>query len=184
MTKSTTTKPRKPRQKPFIVGVANDLSEYGSIRVFAESPSIAEDIISEMLDRGELNMLEFERGDDREGPYTCDVSKDEGDQPGVELTVKDGAIVPAKPFKLQCPHCRYAGKEPSEHGGTFRLLSDTTIWRQIIRVRSAKGDQPRTLVAAALSDKYDEDPEKNDRIECRACLKEFPLPKNLPVDYV
>jgi len=178
------TKSKRPRLFPFIVGVANDLSEYASIRVFAENASVAEDIISEMLDRGELNMLEFERGDDREGPYTCDVSKDDGDQTDVEITVKDGAVVPAKPFKLQCPHCRYTGKKPSQHGGTFRLLSDTTIWREIIRVRPAKEDQPRTLVAEGRSDKYDEDEEKNDRIECRACLKEFPLPKNLPVDYV
>jgi hypothetical protein len=184
MTKPTTRKSRKPPQKPFIVGVANDLSEYASIRVFAESASDAEDTIRQMLERGELNMLEFERGDDREGPYTCDVSKDEGDQTYVELTVRNGALVPVKPFKLQCPHCKYTGKEPSEHGGTFRLLSDTTIWREIIRVRPAKNDQPRTLVAEGLSDKYDEDPEKNDRLECRACLKEFPLPKDLPVDYV
>jgi len=172
------------RKRPFIVGVANDLSEYASVRVFAESASNAEDTISAMLRRGELQMLEFERGDDIEGPYTCDVNEDEGDQTYVELTVRDGAVLPTKPFKLQCPHCGYTGKEPSEHGGTFRLLSDTTVWREIIRVRRAKGDQPRTLVAEGLSDKYDEDPEKNDRIECRACLKEFPLPKDLPVDYV
>ena len=44
--------------------------------------------------------------------------------------------------------------------------------------------QPRALIVEGLSDKYDEDPETNDRLECRACLKEFPLPKDLPVDYV
>jgi hypothetical protein len=179
-----TRKRRQPTQKPFIVGVANDLSEYASVRVFAESASDAEDTISEMLHRGELTMLEFERGDDREGPYACDVCKDEGDHKYVDLTVKDGAIIPPKPFKLRCPHCGYTGKEPSEHGGTFRLLSDTTIWREIVRLRPSKNDQPRTLVVEGLSDKYDEDPEKNDRMECRACLKEFDLPKDLPVDYI
>ena len=47
-----------------------------------------------------------------------------------------------------------------------------------------KKGQPRTLIVEGLSDKYDEDPEKNDRLECRACLKEFDLPKTLPVDYI
>jgi hypothetical protein len=104
----------------------------------------------------------------------------------VEYTVKDGQLINPTPrtFKLKCPYCGYEGKEPSEHGGTFRLLSDTTIWREIVRVRPAKKDQPRTLVVEGLSDKYDEDPEMNDRIECRACLKEFDLPKDLPVDYI
>ena len=107
--------------------------------------------------------------------------------PGLSLAViKDGQIIQPKPqaFKLQCPHCEYDGKEPSEHGGTFRLLSDTTIWREIVRVRPPKKGQPRTLIVEGLSDKYDEDPEKNDRLECRACLKEFDLPKTLPVDYI
>jgi len=150
MAKPTARKRRQSSQKPYIVGVANDLSEYASVRVFAKSARDAEDTISEMLQRSELDMLEFERGDDREGPYTCDVSEDEGDQTYVELTVKNGAIVPRKPFKLECPHCGYDGKEPSEHGGTFRLLSDTTIWREIIRVRPAKNDEPRTLIVEGL----------------------------------
>jgi hypothetical protein len=180
-----TRKRRQPTQKPFIVGVANDLSEYASVRIFAESASDAEDAISKMLHRGELTMLEFERGDDREGPYTCDVREEESDDQ-VEITIRDGQIIQPKPqnFKLQCPYCGYDGKEPSEHGGTFRLLSDTTIWREIVRVRPAKKGQPRTLIVEGLSDKYDEDPEKNDRLECRACLKEFDLPKTLPVDYI
>ena len=36
-----TRKRRQPNQKPFIVGVANDLSEYASVRVFAENASDA-----------------------------------------------------------------------------------------------------------------------------------------------
>ena len=187
MAKPTSRKRRQPAQKPYIVGVANDLSEYASVRVFAESARDAENTISEMLQRGELNMLEFERGDDREGPYTCDVrGPEERDDDQVDLTIKDGKIVQpkARPFKLICPHCDYDGKEPSEHGGTFRLLSDTTIYREILRVRPARKDEPRTLIVEGLSDKYDEDPEKNDCVECRACLKEFDLPKDLPVDYV
>jgi hypothetical protein len=183
MVKPTSPKPRQPRQKPYIVGVANDLTEYASVRVFARSADEAESLISEMLDRGELNSLEFEPGDDREGPYTCDVRVDDEDVQ-VNLTIKDGKILKPKPFKLICPHCGYDGKEPSEHGGTFRLLSDTTIYREILRVRPARKDEPRTLIVEGLSDKYDEDPEKNDRLECRACLKEFDLPKDLPVDYV
>jgi hypothetical protein len=185
MTETTQRKRRKPRLKPFIVGVANDLSEYASVRVFAPDAGEAEETVSEMLKGGELTQLEFERGDDREGPYTCDVREEESDDQ-VEITIKDGQIIQPKPqaFKLQCPHCGYDGKEPSEHGGTFRLLSDTTIWREIVRVRPAKKARPRTLIVEGLSDKYDEDPEKNDRIECRACLTEFDLPKDLPVDYI
>lgn len=186
MAKPTSRKPRQTAQKPFIVGVANDLSEYASIRIFAQSANDAEHTVSEMLDRGELNSLEFEPGDDREGPYTCDVRAEENHDDQVDLTIKDGKIVQpkAKPFKLICPHCGYDGKEPSEHGGTFRLLSDTTIYREIVRVRPAHKGEPRTLIVEGLSDKYDEDPEKNDRLECRGCLKEFDLPKDLPVDYV
>src|SRR5438552_3024027 len=36
-----TRKRRQPNQKPFIVGVANDLSQYASVRVFAENASDA-----------------------------------------------------------------------------------------------------------------------------------------------
>lgn len=178
-------KSRTPRLKPFTVEVANDLSEYASVRVFATDFSDAEDIVKAMLDRGELTMLEFERGDDREGPYTSDVREAEDDDQ-FDVTIKDGKIIEpkAKPFKLICPHCGYDGKTPSENGGTFRLLSDTTIWREIIRVRPPRKGEPRTLIVEGLSDKYDEDPEKNDRLECRACLSEFTLPKDLPVDYV
>jgi hypothetical protein len=180
------TKRTRPRaQRPFIVGVANDLSEYVSIRVYANDANDAEETIGEMLSRGELTTLQFEHGDDREGPYTCDVRSPEADD-RVEYTVRDGQLISPQPpaFKLKCPHCAYDGKEPSEHGGTFRLLSDTTIWREILRVRRAKKDQPRTLVVEGFSHKYDEDSEKNDRIECRGCLKEFELPQNLPVDYI
>ena len=182
----STSKSKKPRLLPFIVGVANDLTEYASIRIFARTADEAESMVGEMLDRGELNSLHFEPGGDREGPYTCDVRAEERNDDVIDLTIKDGKIVQlkAKPFKLICPHCDYDGKEPSEHGGTFRLLSDTTIYREILRVRTARKDEPRTLIVESLSDKYDEDPEKNDRLECRACLKEFDLPKDLPVDYV
>jgi hypothetical protein len=45
-----------------------------------------------MIHRGELLMLEFERGDDREGPYTCNVQSDNGDQNDIELTIKNGKV--------------------------------------------------------------------------------------------
>src|SRR5260221_13645625 len=116
-----TRKRRQPNQKPFIVGVANDLSEYASVRVFAESASDAEDTISEMLHRGELTMLEFERGDDREGPYTCDVREEESDDQ-VEITIRDGQTIQPKPqnFKLQCPYCGYGSTQAKKHL-SFRL---------------------------------------------------------------
>src|SRR5712692_2114453 len=104
MTETTQRKPRKPRLKPFIVGVANDLSEYASVRVFAPDSDEAEDTVSELLRRGELTALEFERGDDREGPYTCDVREEESDDQ-VEITIRDCQVIQPKPqnFKLQCP---------------------------------------------------------------------------------
>lgn len=182
---TATKRKRQPAQKRFIVRIGNDLSEYADVRVNATDTTEAEEIVSELLEAGKLTALEYERGDDREGPYTCDAWKDEGDEQ-VQGTIKNGELVLPTPanFELKCPHCGYDGKEPSEHGGTFRYLSDTTIWREIVRLRQTKKGQPRTLIVEGLSDKYDEDPEKNDRLECRACLKEFDLPKNFPVDFI
>jgi hypothetical protein len=38
---------RRSRTKPYIVGVANELSEYASVRVFAKSAEEAEETVRE-----------------------------------------------------------------------------------------------------------------------------------------
>ena len=175
-------KTRRPQVQPFIIAVGRDLTEYAYVRVFAADSNEAESVVNEMLERDQLSMLEYTPGDDRESPYTADFSDDDGTN--VDLTIRNGQVVQSPRFKLVCPHCNYDGKEPSENGGTFRLLSDTTIYREIVKLQRPKKGEPQTLIVEGFSDKYDEDPEKNDRIECRSCLEEFPLPKSLPVNYV
>jgi len=73
-------KPRKQRTKPFIVRLARDLSEYADVQVDATTSSEAEDIVSQLLGQGQLNALDYARGDDREGPYTCDSWEKEDDE--------------------------------------------------------------------------------------------------------
>ena len=178
-----TTKPqKKTRLRPFIVGVANDLSEYASVRIYARDSSDAEDSINEMLDRGQLSMLEFEHGDDREGPYTCDVRDDDKDT-SVDLTVRHGQVIQPR-FKLKCPHCGYDGKEETKHGGTFRYLTDITSYRDILRFTQTTKDKPASLSVEGRYETYDEDEEKNDRLECRSCLEEFSFPKSLEVEFI
>jgi hypothetical protein len=79
---------------------------------------------------------------------------------------------------LTCPHCDYDGKEDTQHGGTFRYLSDQTAWREIIRWNKKR------MIVEGRSDTYDDDQETNDRIECRACLKQFPLPTGLDIEFI
>ena len=99
------------------------------------------------------------------------------------LTIRNGVpICPPAPTKLTCPYCNYDGEKPTEHDGTFRYLADVTTWREIIRL---KKDEPNpTLIIEGLSNKYDEDEEKNERLECRACLSEFPIPAGLTTDFL
>lgn len=187
----TTKPPKKRRQRSspkasnentFIVRVAKDLSEYADVAVEAADASEAEEIVTDLLSKpSKLDDLNYEAGDDREGPYTCDSWESDGaDQ--VALTIRNGVpIFPPAPTKLTCPYCDYDGERPTEHGGTFRYLADVTTWREIIRLK--KGKPNPTLIIEGLSDKYDEDEEKNERIECRACLREFPIPAGLKTDF-
>lgn len=175
---------KKSPLTPFIVGVANDLTEYAYARVFAKTGGEAESIVTKLLESDGLSELQFEPGDDREGPYTCDASVDRGDHSWVELTIKNGKVIRAKPFELKCPHCGYEGKEESPHGGTFRYLTDIPIYREIREFKRSKKGRKLRLVVEGASDRYPEDHETNDRIECRSCLKEFNFPKNLDVTFV
>lgn len=80
--------------------------------------------------------------------------------------------------QLRCPFCRYQGKKESPHGGTFRYLTDETTWRDITQLKD------NILTVEGKSDHYNEDPEKNDRIECRKCLAEFRLSPTIEVEFV
>ena len=168
--------------KTYIVRIAKDLSEYADVAVEAADASEAEEIVTDLLSKpSALDDLNYEAGDDREGPYTCDSRESDGaDQ--VALIIRNGLpIFPPAFTKLTCPYCNYDGEKPTEHGGTFRYLADVTTWREIIRLK--KGEPNPTLIIEGMSDKYDEDEEKNERLECRACLREFPIPTGLKTDF-
>jgi hypothetical protein len=96
------TKPRKKKRKPFIVGVAQDLSEYATVQVDAIDSSEAEEIVSDLLEQEKLTELEYTRGDDREGPYTCDSSEKEADQFANCIIKGDRIIFPTR-SKLPTP---------------------------------------------------------------------------------
>jgi hypothetical protein len=174
--------PKTSNEKTFIVRIAKDLSEYADVAVTAADASEAEEIVANLLSKeSQLDDLNYEAGDDREGPYTCDSWESDGaDQ--VALTIRNGVpIFPPARTKLTCPYCKYDGEKPAEHGGYFRYLADVTTWREIIRLKKSKPNP--TLIIEGLSDKYDEDEEKNERIECSACLREFPIPAGLKTDF-
>ena len=84
------TKPRKRRTESFIVQIAQDLTEYADVEVFATSSTEAEELVSTLLRHGKHNNIDFQRGDDRDGPYTCDCRKNEGETP--DCIIKDNTI--------------------------------------------------------------------------------------------
>ncbi len=81
--------PRNDEQS-FIVQIAQDLSEYAEVEVYASSSTEAKELVSTLLHQGKLNNLDFQRGDDRDGPYTCDSPKNEGETP--DCIIKDNTI--------------------------------------------------------------------------------------------
>lgn len=82
------------------------------------------------------------------------------------------------PDSIICPHCQYDGQEPGNHGDGFHYLTDQTTFRQIVSIENG------SVLVHGPSDTYPEDPEHNERIECRSCLKEFPLPQTLQVQFI
>jgi hypothetical protein len=77
--------------------------------------------------------------------------------------------------KLICPHCKYDGTEPGKNGDGFRYLTNQTTFRIVLNpVAAANGN---LLVASAI-DTYPEDVETDERIECKNCLEEFPVPED------
>ena len=172
----------KPRMRAHIVGVATDVTNFAAVRCFAESPKRAEEIVANLLERGELSTLKYDGGDN-EPPYVCTADRDRGDHPCIDIVIKHGSVLPA-PFKLKCPFCDYDGSEESPHGGTFRYLSHQTTHREITKFIRAKKGHGARLIVEGRSEVYDEDEEINERIECRSCLQEFPFPKSLQIDFI
>ncbi len=170
-------------EKTFIVRIARDLSEYADVAVITADNGRAEAIVSDLLHDSKLGDLKYEAGDDREGPYTCDSWESDGaDQ--VDCIIKDETpTFTPPPSKLICPYCKYEGDNPTEHGTGFRYLADATTWREIIGIEQTKRESSPALAILSPSENYDEDEEKNERIECRACLTEFPIPAGLKTDF-
>jgi hypothetical protein len=81
------------------------------------------------------------------------------------------------PKTLKCPHCQYNGKKETNNGQGFRYLSNQTTWREIYSLK--KG----ILLIEGRSEIYGEDTETNERIECRSCLSEFPIPPGIQTDF-
>src|SRR5438132_11032391 len=93
--------PKTSNEKTFIVRIAKDLSEYADIAVEAADASQAEEIVADLLSKpSKLDDLNYEAGDDREGPYTCDSWERDGtDQ--IALTIRsEVAILPTASTKL------------------------------------------------------------------------------------
>jgi len=168
-------------EKTFIVRIARDLSEYVDVGVIT-ADCRAEEIVSDLLNDSKLGDLRYEAGDDREGPYTCDSWESDGAD-HVDCIIKDGTPTFTPPSNLICPYCHYNGDNPTEHGTGFRYLADATTWREIIGIEQPKRESSPTLAILSPSENYDEDEEKNERIECRACLSEFPIPSGLKTDF-
>lgn len=78
---------------------------------------------------------------------------------------------------LRCPHCNFKGKKEGRHGGTFRYLTNQATWREI------KTFKDNILTVEGTCDVYPEDPEHDERIECRNCLTEFCLPATIEVEF-
>src|ERR1044072_9200227 len=102
----------QPGIKPFLVTVANDLSEYAVLRCFTRNADEAEKLVEAMLGQGKLSALPYKSGDDREGPYVSDVDNDAQNQLA-DAIIKNGKILPPEPFKLQCRQGGYDGGEES-----------------------------------------------------------------------
>jgi len=81
------------------------------------------------------------------------------------------------PRTLRCPHCNYNGKKETENGQGFRYLSNQTTWREIVSLKRG------VLLIDGRSEIYDEDSETDERLECRSCLSEFPIPPGLQTDF-
>lgn len=81
------------------------------------------------------------------------------------------------PKTLRCPHCNYNGKKETDNGQGFRYLSNQTTWREVVSLKGV------VLLIQGSSEIYDEDPETEERLECRSCLAEFPIPPGLETEF-
>jgi|SRR5215213_9917053 hypothetical protein len=94
------------------------------------------------------------------------------------IQVKTTFCYSPKPAKtLRCPHCNYNGKKVTDNGQGFRYLSNQTTWREVVSLKNG------VLLIEGSSTIYYEDPETEERLECRSCLAEFPIPPGLETDF-
>jgi len=90
--KASASTPDENEEKTYVVRVARDLSEYADVAVSTTDSSAAEEIVSDLLEGDKLDNLNYESGDDREGPYTCDSWEKEEDEQ-VDCTIENGTPV-------------------------------------------------------------------------------------------
>ncbi len=96
-----------------------------------------------------------------------------------------GRSAPAAPPEdaapgVRCPLCGYAGRTPPALGGEepFRYLTDLASFRPILRQGGL------SLMVAVQREVDPDEAEKNDRIECRDCGNQFPVPEGWEVTFV
>lgn len=128
-------------------------------------------------------------------------TEDEVDCPGAvsELSEMYGELLASAydGSPLRCPHCGHDGKtlksitnksvrESLHVSKGFRYLEDIVNYRDLSpKLVTSEGYGKPTLVVEGYYESgegYDDG--DNPRLECRACLGEFPIPEGLEVDFV
>lgn len=80
---------------------------------------------------------------------------------------------------ITCPACGWAARSPGAHGHAFRYIEEVTSMRW---VRGVAADGALRVDA---SDRIlDEEGARAPRLQCGACLAEFPLQSGTDVEFV
>jgi hypothetical protein len=80
---------------------------------------------------------------------------------------------------IVCPHCGYTDSTVRGEGGPgFALLEDITVSRAVQGIRDGQLAVDSTYHTGAG---YDEGLPGTLRLECRRCLREFPLPAGVDI---
>lgn len=101
----------KPKAKPYIVSIVQDLSECAEVQVDATSSAEAEEIVSVLLRQGKLNKLDYTRGGDQGDPYTCGAWEKEDDTVVDCIVTDSGITFPTSTLRdidgplTACPQC-------------------------------------------------------------------------------
>lgn len=126
--------------------------------------------------------------------FAFDIAIEQATQSWLDYNIRDlnsTVRIPGEPLpvadSLKCPHCQFTGEEETDNGGTFRYLTDQVAWREVIEFKP--NPQPgdgftHIMIVKGTINLYPENPEENDRIECRKCLREFLLATTIEVDFI